>query len=129
MLSLQVTIFFVNQVPFFATISKNIKLTTTQYLKDQKASTILSVISKVQALYTKRGFAIRQTLMNRELEPLQDDLNCMQIDLNTTAANEHVPLIEQQIQVIKEQVRAMRHSMPFWTMPMIMLVKNGLHHS
>ena len=52
-------IFFVNQIPFLATISKNIKLTTMQYVKDQKASTILSVINKVQALYAKRGFIIR----------------------------------------------------------------------
>ena len=95
-------IFFVNQVLFLATISENIKLTTAQYLKDHKASTILSVISKVQALYTKRGFVIRQTLIDRESKPPQDDLNHMQINLNTTATDEHVSLIEWQIRVIKE---------------------------
>ena len=63
-------IFFVNQVPFLATSSENIKLTTAQYLKDHRASTILSVISKVQALYAKRGFVIRLILMNRKFKLL-----------------------------------------------------------
>jgi hypothetical protein len=44
------------------------------------------------------------------------------IVLNTTAAKEHVPKIERQICVIKERVRAIRHTLPFKMIPLIMLI-------
>ena len=40
--------------------------------------------------------------------------------LNLTSANEHEPYIERRIRVIKERTRAVRHSLPFTSIPMTM---------
>ena len=61
--------------------------------------------------------------MDGEFELLHNDLNQAGIDLNITVANEHIPQIEQQIRVIKERVQATCHSLPFKTMPQLMLIK------
>ena len=41
--------------------------------------------------------------------------------LNLTSANEHEPFIERRIRVIKERVRSIRHSLPFQTIPKVIL--------
>ena len=51
----------------------------------------------------------------------------MGIQLNLTAANEHVPRIKRQIWVIKEHVRAIRHTLPFKVIPLLMLIEMIYH--
>jgi hypothetical protein len=41
--------------------------------------------------------------------------------LNLTSANEHEPFIERRICVAKERVRSIRHSLPFQTIPKVIL--------
>jgi len=41
--------------------------------------------------------------------------------LNLTSANEHEPFIERRIRVVKERVRSLRHSLPFQTIPKVIL--------
>jgi hypothetical protein len=60
--------------------------------------------------------------MDGEFVSLRHNSSLAGIVLNTTAANEHVPKIERQIRVIKECVRATRHTLPFNTIPLIMLI-------
>ena len=47
----------------------------------------------------------------------------MGITLNVAAANKHVPQIERRFRVIKERSRAIRNSLPYATMPKIMVVE------
>ena len=61
--------------------------------------------------------------MDRQFEPLCEDLTLNGINLNVMAANKHVPLIEQQIQVIKECICTTRHSLPFKSIPLLMMIK------
>ena len=116
-------IFFVNSVPFFATVSDHIKFTTSEQLKNRKLPQILTASTHVQAVYEARGFKIATMLMDREFVPMKHDLASAGIQLNTTAANEHVPKIERQIRVIKERVRATRHTLPFKLIPLLMLIE------
>ena len=46
-------IFFVNQAPFLVTLSQNIRLTTTHYLKDHKPLTIAVALKQAMAVYAK----------------------------------------------------------------------------
>ena len=87
-------IFFVNWVPFLVTLSQNIRLTTTHYLKNCKPSTIAAALDQTMAIYAKLGFKVVQILMDGEFEPLHNDLNQASINLNITVANEHVPQID-----------------------------------
>jgi hypothetical protein len=41
--------------------------------------------------------------------------------LNLTSANEHEPFIKRRIRVVKEQVRSIRHSLPFQSLPKVIL--------
>ena len=121
--SLSGDIFFVNKIPFFATISENIKFTTAEVLASRKIKNIIAAIQHVKAVHDKRGFVIKTLLMDGEFAPIRNDMASMSITLNVTAANEHVPQIERQIRVIKERVRAIRHSLPFKYIPGLMLME------
>ena len=73
--------------------------------------------------YLQRGFQITIVTTDGEFAPLQRlmiDLPGSQT-LNLASANEHKPFIERCIQVVKERVRCIRHSLPFATIPKVMV--------
>ena len=51
-------IFFINKVPFFATISNNIKFTTTELLASRKIKNVINAAQHVKTLYHARGFKV-----------------------------------------------------------------------
>jgi hypothetical protein len=106
-------LFFVNKVPFLATISNHIKFTTAEHIAHRQLQQLNLGCKHVQAVYAARGFHVKSMLMDGEFVPMRHELSSLGIVLNTTAANKHVPKIERQIPVIKEQVRATRHTLPF----------------
>ena len=116
-------LFFINKNPFLATISERIKLTTGKYIPNRSTEQLLKGLTEVKALYTSRGFNLRTTLMDGEFKVLRTAMMELGITLNTTAANEHSPYIKRQIRVIKERVRAIKHTLPFKVIPLIMLVE------
>lgn len=117
-------LFFVNKIPFFATIiSDHIKFTTAKHIISRKLLQLMNASKHVQAIYAARGFHVKSMLMDGEFVPLKHDLASISIVLNTTAANKHVPKIECQICVIKERVRAPRQSLPFKVIPLTMLIQ------
>ena len=116
-------IFFINKVPFFGTVSNNIKFTTSEHLASRKIKNILTAVQHVRTLYHARGFKVQTLLMDGEFAPLRHNLANLNITLNVTSANEHVPQIERQIRVIKERVRSTRHTLPFKSIPASMLVE------
>ena len=115
-------LFFINKVPFFATVSDHIKFTTTEHVANRKLKQLVEASLHVKAIYAAREFKIKVMIMDGEFVPLKHDLAIAGIVLNTTAANEHVPKIERQIRVIKERVRSTRHTLPFKVIPLCMLI-------
>ena len=53
---------------------------------------------------------------------MRQDLLAMGVQLNVCSANEHVSLIERDIRTIKQRYRAIRHGLPYTTMPSLMVV-------
>jgi hypothetical protein len=104
-------VFFVNTIPFFASISRNIKFTTTENIPTRTAKQLVEAVKHVLAIYKKQGFHVETALMDGELfAPLKADMLEMGVRLNITSANEHVPEIERRIRVLKERnTRATRH--------------------
>ena len=119
---LDIDVFFVNKIPFFHTLSQNLYFGTVQNVPDSKSKTILSSLTLVIKLYASRGFRIRVVNGDNAFEPLREGLSEMAITLNITAAKEHVPCIERRQRVIKERCQAIRHSLPFTTVPRIITV-------
>ena len=116
-------IFYVQKIPFFVTVSRHLKLTTVQLLVNRKSESILEGIDSVIAVYKSRGFQIITLLMDREIMPMLEELKNRNIRGNPTSANEHVPEIERQIRVIKERVRGIYNTLPYATIPKLMMTE------
>jgi hypothetical protein len=55
--SLSADVFFVNQIPFFTTISGNIKFTTVENIPSRKANQLIAAAKHVLSIYKKEVFA------------------------------------------------------------------------
>jgi Zinc knuckle len=115
-------VFFVNKVPFFMSLSREVVFTTVEHIARRTKTILLRSILKVKNIYNNRDFSIATALMDNEFEPLKADLKEQGITLNTPAAGEHVPEPERRIRVIKERARACRHTLPFEFLPKVMII-------
>lgn len=110
-------IMFVNRLPFFVTISRNIKFGTAVLIADQKHDTLVKATREVRNIYKKRGFTTATMLMDGQFEGIAGDLAEIGITLNTVARGEHVPEAERYIRTIKERARCVYNTMPFAKIP------------
>ena len=112
-------IMFVNKLPFFVTISRNIRFSTSEFLTDRKSDTIFKAITHVHQTYAKRGFHTEVILMDGEFDKdgLVGDVAELGITINCVAAEEHVPEIERHIRTIKERSRSVVGMLPFKQLP------------
>jgi Zinc knuckle len=106
-------IMFVNKIPFFVTISRNIKFGTAEMIQNQQTKTILAAIKQVRSIYLKRGFNINTMLMDGQFEAIWAEVAMLGITINTSANDEHVPDVEHYMRTIKERVRAVFNTLPF----------------
>jgi hypothetical protein len=120
--SLSADIFFVNTIPFFTSIKRNIKFTTSENVPTRTASQLVRSMRHVLAIYKKRGFHVDHAMMDGEFAPLKAEMLALGVSLNIASANEHVPEIERWIRVLKERTQATRHTLPFPYIPKVMLV-------
>jgi hypothetical protein len=116
-------IMFVSRIPFFMAISRHIKFGTAEMLKNQQNKTILAAIKQVHSVYAKRGFKIRNMLMDGQFESLRAQLADLNITLNTISADEHVPEIERRIRTVKERTRCVYNTLPFQQVPPCVLIE------
>ncbi|KAI2514270.1 Reverse transcriptase (RNA-dependent DNA polymerase) [Fragilaria crotonensis] len=109
---------FVNKLPFFVTISRNIKFGTAVLISDQKHETLVQAVRDVvRNVYKKRGFTTGTMLMDGQFEGITGDLAELGITLNTVARGEHVPEAERYIRTIMERARCVYNTMPFGKIP------------
>ena len=121
--TLSVDVMFVNRIPFLTLISRNIKFTTAETLHNRTTSQLVQCVTNVKAPYTKRGFNVTTSLMDRDFVPMRTALLNMGVLMNTASTSEHVPGIKRQHRVVKERSRACRHSLPFNMIPKIMITE------
>ena len=102
--TLGIDIFFVNKIPFFVTLSRDICFTSVMHLTDRKLPSIFAALRGKYNYYLKRGFRITTVMADGEFAPLQTLLSQLHEApiLNLTAENEHEPFVERRIRVIKE---------------------------
>ena len=109
--TLAADVMFVNGLPFFVTLSRDIKLVSVEFLPSRTADQLCSSLRKVIRIYRRGGYMIRTSLMDMEFEPLVDILD--EIVVNTTAAREHVGDIERSIRSIKDRGRCIVSELPY----------------
>lgn len=100
-------VMYINKIPFFVTMSRNLKFSTAELMLDQKQETLAAHVKRIQRIYHMRGFRVATFLMDGQFNVIRGDLAEMNITLNTVARGEHVPEIERHIRTIKERTRAM----------------------
>ena len=116
--TLAIDIMFVNRVPFFITISRNLKFGTVEALSNRKAVTITEKLKSVVKLYQHRGFQVTTILADPEFEPIRASFP----SLNCCGADEHVPEIERYIRTVKDRTRSTYRMLPFRRIPRLMLI-------
>jgi hypothetical protein len=116
-------VMYINKLPFFVTMSRNIKFCTAELMLDQKQATMVDHVKRVQRVYLKRGSRVSTFLMDGQFGVIRGDLADLNITLNTVAAGEHVPEIERHIRTIKERVRCVYATLPFTRIPRRMLIE------
>ena len=109
--TLTADVMFVNGLPFFVTMSRDIKMVSVEFLPSRTAEQLRSSITKVIYIYRRGGYMVRTCLMDMEFEPL---VNCIdEVIVNTTAAREDIGEIECGIRVIEEQACCVISKLPF----------------
>jgi hypothetical protein len=92
-----------------------------KYLPSRTIKCLVHTIQRVFRIYATARLVVQVAVMDMEFEKLRDILpNVM---LNTTMACEHVGKIEQKIRVIKERGREMINTLPYETMPKLMIIE------
>ena len=92
-------IIFVNKIPFFTTVSRDIKFTTVEGIENRTIRQLVESTHKVCALYSARGFKLTNANLDSEFIPMRRHLQEMVIIGNFATRSEHVPEIERQIRV------------------------------
>ena len=90
--TLTADLMFVCGLPFLVTYSRNIKMTTVEYMPNRMASQLAKSIKKIVKLYARGGFTVNLCLMDMEFEKIKDLVGFLEV--NTTAAREHVGEVE-----------------------------------
>jgi hypothetical protein len=102
---MSIDIFFVNQIPFFITLSRNICFTKVTHLANRKFVNIFKAFKGKYVYYLQIGFQITTVTGDGEFEPMQKLMNELPSAsrLNLTSANEHEPYIEKKDEWLKSK--------------------------
>ena len=116
-------IVFIQGLPFLVTISKHIHLITVDALANRKKKTIAAAFDSAFRIYNDAGFRITHSHCDMEFKCLEDEMmdDDNSITMCYVARKQHVPEVERCIRTIKERVRALWHSLPYKTMPTVMI--------
>ena len=95
---------FVCGLPFFVSLSRQIRFGTAQYRPCRTAKLLCNALKKTVKLYKRTGFTVQTCSIDNGFEPLKDMMGetCA---INTTTRNEHVGKIERLIHTIKSKTR------------------------
>jgi hypothetical protein len=121
--TLAADILFINRLAFLVTISRNVKFSTCEFLKDMKANTILHGILQVIGLFQSHGFTVTHLLLDEQVGSIQSGLISHNIVSNIIGCTEHVPEAERRIRTIKERARSTIATLPFKYIPRQMMVE------
>jgi hypothetical protein len=83
-------IMFVNKIPFFMTISRDIKFGMAEMITSEKATMLLTAIKYVHSsYYMKCGFKTMHILLDKQFEPIRGDSAALGITLYICTIKEH----------------------------------------
>ncbi|KAI2501302.1 Reverse transcriptase (RNA-dependent DNA polymerase) [Fragilaria crotonensis] len=117
--TLCVDLFFVQGLPFFHTISRDIGFRTVAPITDRRQPTLWRELQAVLRVYRDRGLTICDVHCDHEFECLRPSL--LPIVMNVVPTDSHVGEVERSIRTIKERLRACAHGLPFKRLPRLLI--------
>jgi hypothetical protein len=114
---------YVNKIVFLVTVSRNIRFGTTERLLSRNADVVGKALVNVTSFYRQRGFRVKECHGDGEFETLRATVADAHASLNITSESEHVPEIERYIRTLKERSRGAYNTVPFKTLPAVMIVE------
>jgi hypothetical protein len=112
---------FVQGIPFFHTISRNIGYRTLTAVPDRSKKTILRETQRAINLYNTRGFTVHGMHCDNEFGCIKDDVLPVRLDI--VPADSHVGEVERSIRTIRERTRSAVHGMPYKGLPKLMVIE------
>ena len=117
-LELCVDIMYVNEMPFFTTITKAMYYRTAQYLQNRTKAKLYAALDEVLRIYNGNGFTISKMFADNEfrsiMDPVKDEMN---LQTEYSAPQGHVPEAERNNRTLQERVRAAYHRLPYDALP------------
>jgi hypothetical protein len=113
-----VDVMFVNELPYFTSISRRIMYRTAQFMQSRTVDSLQSSIDTVFRVYNSGGFTISDIYCDNEFKPLFDEVKDeLSIDMHYSEPDEHVPEAERNNRTLKERIRAAFHRLPYKALP------------
>ena len=94
---------FVNEIPFFTNLSRDIRFGTAEHVTSRMAKRLAKYLMKIVKLYAIGGFVVCNVLMDGEFEKVKPEVELL--DINISAAREYVGEIERYHCMLKERCR------------------------
>ena len=104
---------------FFHSISRKTHFRTVEFLLFENQTTLTECLQKIVRIYSARGFKVEYVCGNQQFQCLEEEFR--PIHFNITALGEHVPEVERSIQTIKSDIRTLYHSMPYESLPPLII--------
>ena len=113
MVKLYINLFYVNDIPFLHTKSKNINYITIQKIDRRTTGEVKKKLRNVDKRYLTRGITITDVFGDNKFN--QDAYREMLLPttLHICAKGEHVPIIERSIRTVKERARLVYQGTPY----------------
>jgi hypothetical protein len=109
-------------MPFFATISRNLKYRTIEWIEKRTLDHYQTACSNAVNEYVKAGFIVTTMLVDQEFKGLSDYMFAKhKVIVNVSSAQDHVSEAERNNRTIKERIRACFHDLPFKSIPKLMI--------
>ena len=116
---LYIDLMYVNGMPFFTTISKNIKYHTTMWVADHTAPTFTSLVESILKLYQWASFEVMEVCADCKFKPVLQVLQDSGWSFLTNLANtqEHVHEAECNNCILKEHICTTYDGIPYKILP------------
>ena len=123
--ALAMDVMHINDVSFLVMTSRLFRFSTMDAIPNKDDETLIRSIKKTIAVFRRGGLRPRILMADGAFtsDEMEAGMSNLGLKLNTTARDEHVGDIERHIRTVKERVRSVYASLPFPTLPKVMLIE------
>jgi len=117
-----IDIMFVNNMPYFTSISRDIYYRTANRMPSRTADSLYQAVDEVFRVYNSNKFTVSTVYSDNEWKPIFDEVkDNLGVTMIYSSAQAHVPEAERNNRTIKERIRATFHRLPYKALPHVIM--------